>query len=68
MISNSFFVSLLEKDNSFYVHDCNIQQPAMEMYKVIHGLASKTPMQSNNMQTWSQSEFLVPQINTVYFG
>ena len=51
MISNSFFVSLLEKDNSFYVHDCNIQQPAMEMYKVTHDLASKTPMQNNNMQT-----------------
>ena len=51
MTSNSFFVSLLEKDNSFYIHDCNIQQPAMEMYKVTHDLASKTPMQNNNMQT-----------------
>ena len=50
MISNSFFVSLLGKDNSFYVHDCNIQQPAMEMYKVTHGLASKTPMQNNNIK------------------
>ena len=70
--STSSFMSHLERDNSFSVHDCNIQQPAMEMYKVTHGLVSKATsvlfLQNNNMQTWSQSEFLVPQVNTVYFG
>ena len=30
--SNSTSVSLLERDNSFSVHDCNNKQPAMEMY------------------------------------
>ena len=44
----------------------------MEMYKVAHGLASKVIsvllLQNSNMQTWSQSGFLVPQINTVFFG
>ena len=34
--------------------------------------ASKTTsvlfLQNNNMQTWSQSEFVVPQINAMYFG
>ena len=39
--SISSFVSLLGRDNSFFVHDCNIQQLAMEVYKVAHGLASK---------------------------
>ena len=38
--STSSFVSLLERD-SFSVHDSNIQQLAMEMYKVAHGLASE---------------------------
>ena len=70
--STSSFVSFLEKDNSVSLHDCNTQQLAMEMYKVAHSLASKTMsvllLQNSNMQTWSQSEFLVLQINTVYFG
>ena len=63
---------LFQRDNLFSVHDCNIQHLAMEMYKVAHGLASKATsvlfLQNINMQTWPQSKFLVPQINTVYFG
>ena len=39
--STSSFVSLLERDNLFSVHDCNIQQLAMEMCKISHGLASE---------------------------
>ena len=39
---------------------------------VVHGLTAKATsvlfLQNNNMQTWSQSEVLVPQINTVYFA
>ena len=43
--SISSFVSLLEKDNWLSVHDCIIQQLAMEMHKVAHRLASKaTPV------------------------
>ena len=64
-------MSLLERDNSFSVHDYKIQQLAMEMYKVAYGLVSKaTSVLSHkySMQTWSQSEFLVPQINRVFFG
>ena len=53
----------------FFVHDCNIQQ---WKYKVAHGLPPKATsvlfLQNGNMQTWSQSEFLVPQLNTVYSG
>ena len=44
----------------------------MEMYEVAHSLASKATsvlfLRNSNMQTLSQSEFLVPQINTVYLG
>ena len=36
--STSFFISLLERDNSFSVYDCDIQQLVMEMYWVAHGL------------------------------
>ena len=44
----------------------------MEMYEVAHSLASKATsvlfLRNSNMQTLSQSELLVPQINTVYLG
>ena len=38
--STSSFDTLLEKDMSFSVHDRNIQQLALEMYKVTKGLAA----------------------------
>ena len=70
--STSSFVSLLERDKSFSVHNCDIQQLAMEIYKVAPDLASKAMsilfLRNNSMQTRSQSEILVPQINTVYVG
>ena len=68
----SEFLFLLRKDNLFSVHDCNMQQPAMEMYKVVHGLVSKAtsvPLSRNSdIQTCSQSGVLMSQVNTVYFG
>ena len=71
--STSSFDTLFEKDMSFSVHDRNIQQDAPEMYKVRKGLAptaiSSLLLQcSNNRHTRSQSDFSVPQVNTVYFG
>ena len=43
----------------------------MEIYIVAHGLASKATsvlfLRNNNVQARSKSEFLVLQINTVYF-
>ena len=53
--STSSLVSFRQRDNSFSVHDCNIQQLAMEMYIEAHGLASKAKsvlFLQNNMQTW----------------
>ena len=65
-------MSLLVRDNSFSVHDCDIQQLAMELHKVFHGLASKATsvlfLRKNDMQSQLQSELLVPQIKTVYFA
>ena len=70
--STSYFVFLLERDNSVSVHDCNIQQLAIKMYIVAHGPTSKATsvlsLRNSNLHTRSQSEFLVPQINIVYFG
>ena len=71
--STSSFDTLLEEDISFSVHDINIQQLALEMYEVAKGLAqtaiSSLFLQcSNNRHTRSQSDFSVPQVNTVYFG
>ena len=60
--STSSFDTLLEKVMSFSVHDKNIQQIALEMYKVAKGIAptniSSLFLQcSNNRHTRSQSEF-----------
>ena len=68
--STSSFDTLLEKDMSFSVHDRKIQQLALEMHKVTKGLAptaiSSLFLQcSNNRHTRSQSDFSVPQVNTV---
>ena len=66
-------LTLLEKDMLFSVHDINIQQLALEMYKVAKGLAPTATSSlflqcSNNRRTRSQSHFLIPQVNTIYFG
>ena len=68
--STSSFDTLLEKDMSLSVHDRNIQQLTLEMYKVAKGLAP-TPISSlflqcsNNTRTRSQSDFSIAQVNTV---
>ena len=63
--STSSFDTLLEKDMSFSVHDRNIQQLPLEMYKVTKSLTptaiSSLFLQfSNNRHTRSQSDFLIP--------
>ena len=69
----SSFDTLLEKDMSFFVYNRNIQQDALEMYKVTKGLAP-TAISSfflqfgNDRHIRSKSDFSVPQVNTVYFG
>ena len=41
-VYTSLFDTLFEKDMSFSVHDKNIQQLALEMYKVTKDLAATT--------------------------
>ena len=58
---------------SFSVHDKNIEQLALEIYKVTKNFAptaiSSLFLQcSNNRHTRSQSDFSNPQVNTIYFG
>ena len=71
--NTSSFHTLLENDVLFSVHNRNIQQLALEMYKITKGL-SPTAISSlflkcsNNRHTRSQSDLLVSQINEVYFG
>ena len=65
-------LTLSWKKMSFSVHDRNIQQLALEMYKVAKSLAptaisSLFLQRSNNRHTRSQSKFSIPQVNTVYF-
>ena len=69
--STSLFDTLLDKDMSLSIHDRNIQQLALEMYKVTKGLApaaiSSWFLQcSNNSHTRSLSDLSdLPQVNTV---
>ena len=59
---------------SFSVHDRNIQQLALEMYKIAKGIATTAisslflQCSNNRHTTRSQSDFSIPQVNTVYFG
>ena len=68
-----FFVCHAWKKMSFSVHDRNIEQLALEMYKVTKGLASTAIWSSflqcsNNRHLRSQWDFSVPHLNTVYFS
>ena len=71
--STSSFDTLLDKDMSFSVHNRNIQQLAREVYNAAKGLAPTAKSSlflqcSNNRHIRSQSDFSIPQVNTVYFG
>ena len=69
----SFFVWHYWKKISFPVYDRNIQQLALEIYKVTKGLAPAATscsffQRSNDRHSISQSDFSVPQVHTTYFG
>ena len=67
------FQELLDKDNTFNVHNRNIQKLAVEMYKVKNGLSPNfiqtlfQPMYSSyNLR--SDSDFTLYNIRTVHYG
>ena len=71
--STFLFETLLEKDMSFSVHDRNIEQLVLEMFKVAEGLAPTTILRlflqcSNNRHTRSQSDISIPQVDSLLWS
>lgn len=69
---DSSFESLLYKDGSFTVHECNIQTLAIELYKVANGISnsglSDILTLNNSYQLRSNSNFSVPLVRTERYG
>ena len=67
------FQELLERDNSFTIHDRNLQKLATEMYKVKHNL-SPVPLQEifqqvdNSNDLRNNNDFEIPKVRTVNNG
>ena len=69
----STFEELLEKDNSFTVHHCNIQTLCIELYNVFteqsQTIFSDLFERKNiSYSLRSQPDFFIPQVKTVYKG
>ena len=67
------FEGLLEKDNSFIVHYCNIQTLCIELYKVFSGQSQtifSDLFKRKNIyyNLHSQPDFAIPQVKYVYKG
>ena len=67
------FEELLEIDESFTIHHCNIQMLCIELYKVCHNLSQTIfsvlfSRNSNSYNFCSKSEFVIPQVRTVVKG
>ena len=70
---NSTFQELLNMDNSFSIHDRNLQKLAIEMYKVKNNLSpgfmnSIFPLSSNPYYLRNESNFQTDNIRSVYCG
>ena len=68
---NETFEKLLERNRFFTTHENNIQQFAIEMFKVKHCLVSEVfenmfVMNNNSTQLHSKSDFYKIKINTEY--
>ena len=66
------FQELLEKDNSFTIHERNLQKLAVEMYKVKHNL-SPIPVQEifkngNERNLRNDKEWEIPKARTINYG
>ena len=64
---------LLIKDKSFTIHHQNIQFLAIEIYKAIHNLPGGNLSEffvrnNHNYNLRSESELLLPNVNTVFKG
>ena len=66
------YQQLLEKDNSFTIHERNIQKLATELYKVINGVAPRImslvfPLKNEVMYCY-KNKFITRNNHTVIYG
>ena len=66
------YEELLDKDDSFTIHEKNIQTLAIELYKVYYGLAPKImnfvfPMKEN-VQYARENKFITRNVKSVSYG
>ena len=66
--TNLTFEQLLAKDNSFTIHERNLQKLAIEMYKVKYNLCPKTFQEIFIPSGRMQKDWVVPKANTVNKG
>ena len=62
------FQQLLEKDNSFTIHERNLQKLATEMYKVKHNLCPKPFQELFTPSIRGKNEWVIPRVKTVNKG
>ena len=67
------FQELLDKDNSFTIHDRNLQKLAVEMYKVKHNLSSKLmselfPLNTSSYNLRNKRFWENSNVRTVHYG
>ena len=67
------FKEMLAKDNSFTIHDRNLQRLATEMYKIINNHSPSImkeifPMSSNPYNLRNKNPFQIHNIHSVYNG
>ena len=62
------FQQLLEKDNSFTIHERNLQKLAIEMYKVKHNLCPKPFQELFTPAIRGNNEWVIPRVKTVNKG
>ena len=58
------FSELLEKDQSFSIHERNLQKLAIEMYKVKHNLSPKPFQDLFCLKSKGNEDFVIPKVNT----
>ena len=76
MIYNEYedsFEDLLQRDNSFTVHENNIKKLLVELYKILNGLSSQILSElftksNNNNNLRVNSDFVLPSIRTEHYG
>ena len=62
------FKQLIEKDQSFTIHQRNLQKLALEMYKVKHSLCPKPFQNLFTLRERGTGDFVLPKIRTVGMG